>query len=73
MVYYIAAFLIEYSITNPIATAFLLTNTIGISNTLYGISNIAYYSVKTTGETLFNLYSYKNENENNKTENEKEN
>lgn len=70
MVYYIAAYLIEYSITNPIATAFLLTNTIGIGNTIYAVSNIAYYSVKTTGETLFNLYNYKNKNEKNKTENE---
>ncbi len=73
MVYYIAAYLIEYSITNPIATAFLLTNTLGIGNTIYAVSNIAYYSVKTTGETLFNLYSYKNEDENNKTENKQEN
>jgi hypothetical protein len=63
MAFYMASYLLEYAISNPMTAAFVLTNTIGIGNTIYTVSSIAYYSIKGGTGVFYKIYTGKNEND----------
>jgi hypothetical protein len=63
MALYMASYVLEYALTNPMTAAFVLTNTIGIGNTIYTVSSIAYYSIKGGSKALYKIYTDKSEKE----------